>query len=165
MKPFKTISCICCLVLMYSCIATLLPVTVKQNSTLEGYKYVYISPTSGITSTTGGIYGGTYGLYGAAETKSVSPGDIIAGYMIRKGFIQVPEIRPELATQTLIINYGESGRRNVAWGYTIEVTLQFLSAQTLEIICTSTAEGMGSTESDDIRIAINRALEETFAAK
>ena len=47
-------------------------------------------------------------------------------------------------------------------GYTIEITLQFLSAQSHEVVCTSTAEGMGETEADDIRIAINRALDELF---
>ena len=59
-------------------------------------------------------------------------------------------------------NYGETGRRNVFWGYTIEITLQILSADTLEVLCTTTAEGMGSTEADDIRIAITRAMEAIF---
>ena len=85
--------------------------------------------------------------------------------MIKKGFTQIPNISPELASQTLIINYGESGRRNVGLGYTIEVTLQILSAKTHEIVCISTAEGQGSTEADDIRIAITRALEEVFPSK
>jgi hypothetical protein len=30
------------------------------------------------------------------------------------------------------------------------------------VVCTSTAEGMGETEADDIRIAIKRALTEVF---
>ena len=158
MKPFRLLTIFSCLVLMSSCAATLLPVSVQQNSTLDGYKYVYITPTSGITSTTGGVYGST-------QTKSIYPSDIIAGIMIKKGFTQIPNISPELASQTLIINYGESGRRNVGLGYTIEITLQILSAKTHEIVCISTAEGQGSTEADDIRIAITRALEEVFPSK
>lgn len=138
------------------------PAVVTRHTPLDGYRYVYITPTSGLTSSSGGVYGGTYGVYGSTQSKSVNPSDIIAGYMIRKGFVQVPEIKPELASQTLIVNYGESGRRNVFWGYTIEITLQFLSAHNHEAVCISTAEGMGSTEADDIRIAINRALEEVF---
>ena len=63
------------------------------------------------------------------------------------------------------MTYGESGRRNL-WGgvlgYTMEVTIQFLSAQTHEIICTCTAEGLGDTEADDIRKAISRALDGLF---
>ncbi len=85
--------------------------------------------------------------------------------MIKKGFTQIPNISPEIAAKTLIINYGESGRRNVGLGYTIEVTIQFLSAKTHEIVCISTAEGLGSTEADDIRIAINRALDKVFTSK
>ena len=165
MKLFRIIVIMFCLAFMCSCTAKLLPVTVKQNSTLEGYKYVYITPTAGITSTTGRVYGGSHSVYGSTQTKSIYPSDIIAGIMIKKGFTQIPNISPELAPQTLIINYGESGRRNVFLGYTIEVTIQILSAKTHEIICISTAEGQGSTEADDIRIAINRALEEIFPTK
>lgn len=165
MKSLKVILVICCVVLLNACAATLLPVSVTKNSSLDKYRYVYITPTSGITSTTGGVYGGSYGVYGSTQTKSIYPSDIIAGIMIKKGFTQVPNITPEIADQTLIINYGESGRRNVGLGYTIEITLQFLTAKTHEVVCTSTAEGQGSTETDDIRIAINRALDEVFPSK
>ena len=47
-------------------------------------------------------------------------------------------------------------------GYTIEVSIQFVDAKTKEIICVSTAEGIGYTESDDIREAITRALNVIF---
>ena len=59
-----------------------------------------------------------------------------------------------------MVSYGESGRRNLllGLGYTIEVTLQLISAQTGELVATATAEGCGMTESDDIKQAINRAL-------
>ena len=161
MKSFKLFSVICSLLFFSSC-ASLQPAVVTRHTPLDGYRYVYITPTSGLTSSSGGVYGGTYGVYGSTQSRSVNPSDIIAGYMMRKGYVQVPEIKPELASQTLIINYGETGRRSVFWGYTIEITLQFLSAQSHEVVCTSTAEGMGETEADDIRIAINRALDELF---
>lgn len=162
MKSFKFLSVICSLLFFSSCYASLQPVVVTRHTPLDGYRYVYITPTSGLSSSSGGVYGGTYGVHGSTQSKSVNPSDIIAGHMIRKGFVQVPEIKPELASQTLIVNYGESGRRNVFWGYTIEITLQFLSAHNHEVVCISTAEGMGETEADDIRIAINRALDEIF---
>lgn len=165
MKIIKILFAFCGAVLLNGCVATLLPVSVTKNSGLSEYKYVYITPTTGLTSGSGGVYGGTYGVHGSTQSKSVNPSDIIAGHMIRKGFVQVPEIKPELASQTLIVNYGESGRRNVFWGYTIEITLQFLSAHNHEVVCISTAEGMGETETDDIRIAINRALDEVFPSK
>ena len=62
----------------------------------------------------------------------------------------------------LIVNYGESGRREVFWGYTTEVSIQFLAANTNDVICVTTAEGFGDTEADDIKIAINRALDAVF---
>ena len=73
------------------------------------------------------------------------------------------EIKSELAKETVIVNYGESGRRNCRFGYTIEVTIQFISADTNQMICSCTAEGQGSTEADDIRQAIKRALDGLFA--
>ena len=73
------------------------------------------------------------------------------------------EIKSELAKETVIVNYGESGRRNRRFGYTIEVTIQFISADTNQMIYSCTAEGQGSTEADDIRQAIKRALDGLFA--
>ena len=67
-------------------------------------------------------------------------------------------LQPELVVQTVIVNYGESGRRNRGLGYTIEVTIQFISAKTHAQICSCTAEGQGETEADDIRQAITRCL-------
>jgi hypothetical protein len=171
-KTLKFLIAICCVMLLNSCTVTLLPVSVTKNSTLSEYKYVYITPTSSIISTRSkvNVNETSYGAYGSTktETQSFNPSDVIAGYMMKKGYAQVPEIKPEYAFQTLIVNYGETGRRDI-WGgllgYTIEVTIQFLSAQTHEVVCTSTAEGMGSTKSGDIRIAINRALDEVFSLK
>lgn len=83
-------------------------------------------------------------------------------YLFPKAIVILPEIKSELAEETLIVNYGESGRRNRGLGYTIEVTIQFISAETNEIICFCTAEGQGATEADDIRQAIRRALDGLF---
>ena len=73
----------------------------------------------------------------------------------------MPEIKSELTDETVIVNYGESGRRNTGLGgYTIEVTIQFISAKNSSLICSCTAEGQGSTEADDIRQAITKCLNE-----
>lgn len=81
------------------------------------FKYAYISPTKELTSSTGSTYGGQYGIYGSSTTKSVNPSDVIAGILIQKGYVILPDLSPELAKETLIINYGESGRRNRGLGY------------------------------------------------
>lgn len=153
---------ICPILMMGACAPLRVPVIVKK-APVEMFKYAYISPTKELTSSTGSTYGGQYGIYGSSTTKSVNPSDVIAGILIPKGYVILPEIKPELAEETLIVNYGESGRRNRGLGYTIEVTIQFISAETNELVCSCSAEGQGSTEADDIRQAIKRALDGLFA--
>ena len=139
--------------LVYSC-APLKPATIIKNSSAEDYKYLYISPTNSLTSSTGATYGGQY----YSSSKSVNPTDVITGILSKKGFIRLPELKNELTNETLIVNYGESGRRNRGLGYTIEVTIQFVSAKSNELISSCSAEGQGETEADDIRQAITRCL-------
>ena len=146
---------------LISCGSLKAPV-IQQIEPITKYKYFYIMPTSEKTSSTGGVYGTTYGVYGGSHTATINPSDAIAGTLLKNGFIRLVELDPNLSNETLIINYGESGRRNLNLGYTIEVTIQFLSAKTNSVVCVCTAEGQGSTEADDVRIAINRALEPLF---
>ena len=160
----KVLFVVCSILMLGSCAPLRLPVIVK-NAPIETYKYAYISPTKELTSSSGGTYGGQYGIYGSSTTKSVNPSDVIAGVLIKEGFIILPELKSELSNETLIVNYGESGRRNRGFGYTIEVTIQFISAETKQMICSCTAEGQGETEADDIRQAIRRALEGLFPKK
>ena len=136
-------------IIFTSCGALKAPVIVK-NAPIEGYRYVFITPTKELTS--------SIGYTELSTTKSVNPSDIISGELIKNGFIVLPELKSELNNKTLIVNYGESGRRNRGLGYTIEVTIQFVSAETHEMVCSCTAEGQGATEADDIRLAIRRAL-------
>lgn len=156
MKPIK-FSVIALSIFVVGC-TPLKQVTVVKNDKIENYKNVYITPTKSLTSSSGSIYGGNYGTYGSTTSKSVNPSDVISGILLKSGFSQLPELKPELTDETLIINYGESGRRNRGFGYTIEVTIQFLSAKTNTTVCSCTAEGQGETEADDIRQAITRCL-------
>jgi len=144
-------------IMINSC-APLKAPTITKNDTIEGYKYIFITPTTNLTSGSGGVYGGQYGVYGATTSKSVNPADVISGILIKEGYTRVPELKPELLGETMVVNYGESGKRNRGLGYTIEVTIQFISAKTHEQICSCTAEGQGETEADDIRKAITRCL-------
>lgn len=133
--------------------------TIIKNETLKSYKYIYISQTGDLVSGTGAGYVGTYGGYGSSTSKSVNPTDVVTGILIKDGFIRLPELKTELVDETLIVNYGESDKRNRGTGYTIEVTIQFVSAKSHTLICSCTAEGQGQTEADDIRQAISRCLE------
>jgi len=156
MKTIRFLAIILVSILINSC-AILKPPTIIKNDTLENYKYIYIYPTNSLTSSSGATYSGQY----YSSSKSVNPSDVITGILTKEGFIRIPELKDELTDQTLIVNYGESGKRNIAgglFGYTIEVTIQFISAKSHTIICSCTAEGLGETEADDIRKAITRCL-------
>jgi hypothetical protein len=142
--------------LTFGC-ASLRPATSIKNGSLDSYKYFYITPTNSLTSSSGVTISGQY----YSSSKSVNPTDVITGILTKGGLIRLPELKPELTNETMIINYGESGRRSTGLGgYTIEVTIQFISTKTNELICSCTAEGQGSTEADDIRQAITRCLSE-----
>jgi len=141
--------------LIFSC-APLKPVTTTKNDSIKNYKYVYISQTKSLTSSSGASINGQY----YSTSNSVNPSDVITGILAKEGFILIPELKKELARETLIVNYGESGKRKTGLGsYTIEVTIQFVSSESSSLICSCTAEGRGSTEADDIRQAITRCLE------
>ena len=146
------------LFILSGCRALKAPVIVG-NVPAQTYQYVYIQPTTELTSGASNLY------TGAMMTKSVNPSDVIAGELIKNGFVILPELKPELIDRTLIVNYGESDRHNRGLGYTIEVTIQFISAKSHEVVCTCTAEGQGETEADDIRQAIRRALSSLFEQK
>lgn len=137
------------------------PVVNKYNNdNISNYRYFYVSPTGDYTSSSG-VYTNQYGVYGGT-TKSTNPSSIISGILFKNGYIQVNEVKPQNANETMIVNFGETGRRSVNLGYSIEVTIQFISAATQLPICSCTAEGQGETEADDIRKAIQRALNPLF---
>jgi len=142
--------------LFTSCVTLKEPeVIIKQN--IMNYKYIVINSTESINSSAGSTVNGSY----YSVSKTVNPRDFIAGHLIKKGFTILTTIQEEFLGNTAIVNYGEVGKRNIAgglMGYTIEVSIQFIDAKTKEIICVSTAEGIGYTEADDIREAITRAL-------
>ena len=133
-----------------------------QNSSFDNYKYFYVTDASTITASVGSAYGNQYGTYGSQTTKSVIPTDIISGKMMKYGFVKIPHINPDVLDETIIVSYGESGRHNHIVGYSIEVTLQFIDAKTMKVIATSSAAGMGETEVDDIRKAINKCFQNLF---
>lgn len=137
-----------------SCVS-LKPATSIKKESIDSFKYIYITPTNSLTSGSGATIGGQY----YSSSNSVNPIDVISGILTKEGLIRLPELKPELTNETLIVNYGESGRRNLGLGaYTIEVTIQFISAKNSSLVCSCTAEGAGSTEADDIRNAITRCL-------
>src|SRR5690606_9414683 len=121
---------------------SLRPATSIKNGSIDSYKYIYITPTSSLTSSSGATISGQY----YSSSKTVNPSDVITGILSKEGLIRLPELKSKLTEEIIIVNYGESGRRNTGFGgYTIEVTIQFISAKTISLVCSCTAEGQGST--------------------
>ncbi len=148
------------IVVMQSC-AILQEPTISKKGSIDDYQFVVIPETGSLSSSTGGVYGNQYGTYGGTTSKSINPGSVIEGYFLKRGILSVDEVRPEHVEKTLIVKYGQGGKRFVAGGlggYTLEVTILVLDAQTMSVIYSCTAEGQGSTEADDIREAIDRCL-------
>lgn len=162
MKRISIILFIWAFILFFTSCASVRPpvITNYENEKIENYNYFYVTPTNGLSSSSG-IYADRDVILGGT-TKSINPSDVISGILIKNGYIRVNEVNSDNASKTMVVNFGESGRRSLNLGYTIEVTIQFINAETQKPIVVCTAEGQGDTEADDIRKAINRALNPLF---
>ena len=136
--------------------------TSQKFSSLDKYQYFIVMETSQLTSSSGAVFGTNGVVYCGSSTKSVNPSDIISGYLMKRGMVRLPAIDDNKADKTLIIAYGESGRHAEFMGHSVEITLQLLDGVTKDVVATSTAAGIGETQADDIRKAINRALKNIF---
>jgi hypothetical protein len=137
------------------------PATVIKKGDVDNYTYAYLPTVENIKSSSSGLYGNDYGVYGSSVTKEANPGSMIEGLLLKRGIISVSSVDNEKAGKTLIVRYGESGRRDILGGlggYTLEVTIMMIDASTDEIVYSCVAEGQGSTETDDIREAVHRCL-------
>ncbi len=161
MKALKFFFLLVASTIVLSGCTTLKPVVLSINNSLEGYKYIYITPTSSITSSTGANTDSN----SSVVLSSVNPSSVIAGFLMKKAFVQLPELREELKSETLIINYGESDKQKVSIespSQFVEVTIQILSADDLRIVSLVTGTGTARTEADAIRVAIKRCMETLY---
>jgi len=147
-------------VLVSGC-ATLKDPEITKRGEIEEYSFVVLPNAANLSSSSGGVYGNQYGVYGSSSSKEINPSNVIEGILLKRGLISTDTVTAETKDKTLIVKYGESGRRDVAGGlggYTLEVTIVIVTATTSEIFYSCVAEGQGSTEVDDIRQAIHRCL-------
>ena len=148
-------------VLFFSGCMTLSPPIVTFHSPLEGYKYVYIVPTSEKSSVVG-VYSGGYGIYGVTTSYSANPADLISGYFLERGFTRIPEILLETASSTLVVNYGETESGYFNLGRKVGIIIQIISAQTNDVICVCKGEGEGDNDAAAVRNAVNRCMDSIF---
>ena len=150
--------------LLIGCGALLKVPTADIRGDVNKYNYVYVIPTSSVTSSSG-VYGNQFGVYGSS-TKTVNPSEVISGYLMKKGYTTLPNIDPNLAENTMIVSYGYTGRRQLSlFSYASCVLIQFRDAKTHELVATCEGEGCGEDETDDILQAIYSALGVIFTLK
>ena len=109
MKQFLFVMATACI--LTGCSVLNVP-TADVKGNVYKYNYVYVIPTSGVTSSSG-VYGNQYGVYGGS-TKTVNPSEVISGYLMKKGYTTLPNIDPNLAENTMIVSYGYTGRRQLS---------------------------------------------------
>ncbi len=146
----------------------LLPVKVDEHGSLDGYRYFYINMTgTTVSSSTVGV-SISYRLFVSDDGSTINPADYITGYLLKMGYVRVAELPLSYPQQTFIVSYGEGSRRHRYEEEALldescqEVIIQFISAETNEVICTITGEGIGNTRADDIRNALKRCLDAYF---
>lgn len=145
---------------MTSCYTLQVPTT-SNSGKLQNYPYVYVIPTSGVSSNSG-VYGNQYGVYGG-QTTTTNPSEVIAGYLMKRGYSILPEVTPNLQSSTLIVSYGRTGKRRLSLFFNSEIILiQFRDAQTQQLVASSEAEGCGDNEAQKVSQAIMRALNALF---
>ena len=142
------------------------PTTCSVQPTFYKYRYVYIMPTGSVTGSTGvytsyvddRVYGGV--------TRTANPSDMMSGYLMQKGLTILPQLDEAKKAETLVVSYGETDRRDVGllWLSTSTgIIIQFRDALTNDLIASAEAEDYGSTEADNVRYAIRKALDAIFA--
>ena len=160
----KTIILILAIASIISGCGSVKPTTINRNpgDDLKNYTYFFVNPTGSKNSSIGIVTGSGYGVFGATTTTSTDPIDIISGYLMKLGYVRIAEIDEKISDKTLVISYGETGKRELNLGYATEVTMQFTSSESHALVCTVTGEGQGDTEADNVRIAITRCLDTVF---
>lgn len=126
--------------------------TAKISGDLSRYQYVYVVPTSGVTSG-GGVYSTGYGVYGG-DTHTVNPSELITGYLMKLGYSVLPSLVPDLAEHTIVVTYGNTGTSSVLVAKSGAI-IQVRDAKTHQLIATSEAEG---TSLEDETYAVKRAI-------
>jgi hypothetical protein len=123
-------------------------------------------PTGSVTGSTG-VYTIDRTYVTGGVTRTTNPADMMSGYLMQKGFTILPQLDQNNLSETMVLNYGETGHRSVGFLWLFDATsiiIQFRDAATNELVASAEAEDYGSTEADNIRYAIREALDAIFAS-
>ena len=142
------------------------PTTCSVHPNFYKYRYVYIMPTGSVTGSTSVYTSYVDNRVHGGVTRTANPSDIMSGTLMQKGFTILPQLDQNKLAETLVLSYGETGHRDVGFLWLSNATsiiLQFRDAQTNDLIASVEAEDSGSTEADNIRYAIQKALDAIFS--
>jgi hypothetical protein len=141
------------------------PTTCSVHPNFYKYRYVYIMPTGSVTGSIG-VYNIDRNYVAGGVTRTTNPTDMMSGILMQKGFAIMPHLDQNKLLETLVLSYGETGHRDVGFLWLSNATsiiIQFRDAQTNDLIASVEAEDYGSTEADNIRYAIKKALDAIFS--
>lgn len=156
----------CVLLFGFASCGGLQPVQVSVQPNFYKYRYVYVMPTGSVTASSG-VYSTSSGYVSGGVTRSVNPTDIITGYLMRKGMNILPALDQNKLSETMVVSYGEAGRRNMGFLFldvATGIVIQFRDAATNDLVASAQAEDSGYTEADNVRYAIERALDAIFSS-
>ena len=142
------------------------PTTCSVQPNFFKYRYVYIMPTGSVTGSTGVYTSYIDDRVHCGVTRTTNPSDMMSGYLMQKGFTVVPQLDQNKLAETLVLSYGETGHRDVGFLWlstSTNIIIQFRDAQTNDLMASAEAEDFGSTEADNVRYAIQKALDAIFA--
>jgi hypothetical protein len=142
------------------------PTTSSVHPSFYTYRYVYVMPTGSVTGSTGVYSSYDRSYVSGGKTRTTNPTDLMAGYLMQKGFTVLPQLDQTKLAETLVVSYGETGKRSAGFLWLSDATsiiIQFRNASTNELIASAEAEDYGSTEADNIRYALTSALDAIFA--
>ena len=140
--------------------------TASVQPTFYKYRYVYIMPTGSVTGSTRVYTSSIDNRVHGGVTRTTNPSDMMSGMLMQKGFTILPQLDQNKLAETLVLSYGETGHRDVGFLWlstSTNIIIQFRDAQTNDLIASAEAEDYGSTEADNVRYAIQKALDAIFA--
>lgn len=142
------------------------PTTCSVQPTFYKYRYVYIMPTGSVTGSTGVYTSYIDDRVRGGVTRTTNPSDMMSGVLMQKGFTILPQLDQNKLAETLVLSYGETGHRDVGFLWLWDATgiiIQFRDAQTNDLIASVETEATGSTEADNVRYAVQKALDAIFS--
>ena len=121
---------------------------------LGGYKYFHVFSGRSIVESTSTSQSGSGSVSSSHSISTDDPGEYVTGFLMKKGYIRIP-MSDSYPEGTLLVTCAKSGTR----GWKTEATVQFMDAQTRELLLTVSDKAVGTSK------AIYKCLKKVFDGK